>query len=130
LASGTLEEVHDVEFDEKEGSQSEAQNLDDVRDQLANAMKNMDVGDIRPRQVDDDNGDIHMINKEVQIDSNQANNSGSHDDDQNQNQASGSNQLPILQPTSIARDHPLDQVIGGIKSGVQTRSRLASFCEH
>ena len=65
LASGTLEEVHDVEFDETEGSQSEAQNLDDVRgDQLANAMKNTDVGDIRPVQVDDDN-DIHMINQEV-----------------------------------------------------------------
>ena len=130
LASGTLEEVHDVEFDETEGSQNEAQNLDDVRgDQLENAMKNMDVGDIRPMQVDDDN-DIHMINQEVQIDTNQASTSGSHDDDQNQNQASGSNQLPILQPTSIARDHPLDQVIGGIQSGVQTRSRLASFCEH
>ena len=130
LESGTLEEVHDVEFDETEGSQNEAQNLDDVRgDQLANAMKNMDVGDIRPSQVDDD-GDIHMINQEVQIDTNQASTSGSHDDDQNQNQASGSNQLPILQPTSIARDHPLDQVIGGIQSGVQTRSRLASFCEH
>ena len=131
LASGTLEEVHDVEFDETEGSQNEAQNLDDVRgDQLANAMKNMDVGDIRPRQVDDDNGDIHMINQEVQIDSNQDSTSGSHDDDQNQSQASGSNQLPILQPTSIARDHPLDQVIGSIQSGVQTKSRLASFCEH
>jgi len=66
----------------------------------------------------------------VQIDTNQASSSGSHNDDQNQSQASGSNQLPILQPTSIARDHPLDQVIGGIQSGVQTRSRLASYCEH
>ena len=130
MASGTLEEVYDVEFDETEGSQNEAKNLDDVRgDQLANAMKNMDVGDIRPRQVDDDN-DTHMINQEVQIDTNQASTSGSHDDDQNQNQASGDNQLPILQPTSIVRDHPLDQVIGGIQSGVQIRSRLASFCEH
>ena len=52
-------------------------------DQLANAMKNMDVGDIRPRQVNDDN-DIHMINQEVEIDTNQASTSGSHDDDQNQ----------------------------------------------
>jgi len=120
LASGTLEEVHDVEFDETKGSQNEAQNLDDVRgDQLANAIKNMDVGGIRPRQVDDDNGDIHMINQEVQIDSNQASTSGSHDDDQNQSQASESNQLPILQPTSIARDHPLDQFIGGIQNGVK-----------
>jgi len=130
LASGTLEEVHDVEFDETEGCQNEAQNLDDVRgDPLANAMKNKDVGDIRPSQVDDDSN-IHMINQEVQNDTNQASTSGSHDDDRNQSQASGSNQLPILQPTSIARDHPLDQVIGGIQSGVQTRSRLASFCEH
>jgi len=84
LASGTLKEVHDVEFDETEGSQNEAQNLDDVRgDQLANAMKNMDVGDIRLRQVKD-NDDIPMIYQEVQIDTNQASSSGSHDDDQGQ----------------------------------------------
>jgi hypothetical protein len=57
-----LEEVHDVEFDETQGSQNKAQNLDDVRgDQLAKAMKNMYIGDIRARQVDDDD-DIHVIN--------------------------------------------------------------------
>ena len=66
-----------------------------------------------------------MINQEVQIDTNQANTSGSHDDDQNQNEASESNQLPILQPTSVARDHPLDQVIGGIQSGVQTKIKAS-----
>jgi len=52
LASGTLEEVHDVEFDETNGFQEEDDNLDDVRGtQLVNAIKNMDVGDIRPREV-------------------------------------------------------------------------------
>jgi hypothetical protein len=52
LASGTLEEVRDVEFDETNGSQEEDENLDDVRGtQLANAMKKMDIGDIRPREV-------------------------------------------------------------------------------
>lgn len=52
LASGTLEEVHDVEFDETNGSQDEYENLDDVRGtQLADAMKNMDIGDIRQKQV-------------------------------------------------------------------------------
>jgi hypothetical protein len=45
-------------------------------------------------------------------------------------QASASNQVPILQPTNIARDHPLDTIIGDISRGVQTRSRLASFCEN
>ena len=36
----------------------------------------------------------------------------------------------MLQLTNVARDHPLDKIIGGIQSGVQTRSRLASFYEH
>jgi hypothetical protein len=50
LASGTLEKVHDVEFNETNGSQEKDKNLDDVRGtQLANAMTKMDVGDIRPR---------------------------------------------------------------------------------
>ena len=75
IASGPLEDVHDVEFDETNGSQEEDDNLEDVRGtQLANAMKNMDIGDLRPREVNDVEGDIQR--------------------------------------------------------GVQTRSRLASFCEH
>ena len=36
----------------------------------------------------------------------------------------------MLQPTNIARDHPLDTIIEGISRGVQTRTRLASFCDH
>jgi hypothetical protein len=36
----------------------------------------------------------------------------------------------VLQPTNIARDHPLDSIIGDISKGVQTRSRLVLFCEH
>ena len=45
LDSGTLEEVHDVEFNETKGSQEENENLEDVRGiQLLNTMKNMDVG--------------------------------------------------------------------------------------
>jgi hypothetical protein len=58
LTSGTLEEVRDVEYDKTKGSQDEIENLDDVRGiQLSNAMKNMDVGDLRPRQVIDDEDD-------------------------------------------------------------------------
>ena len=75
----------------------------------------------------------------MQDDTNQASTSGSHDNVQDQvassssqpnDQASASNQVPILQPTNIARDYPLDTLIGDISKGVQTRSRLASFCEH
>ena len=58
LASGTLEEVHDVQFDETKGSPDENENLEDVRGiELSNAIKNMDVGELRPRQVNDEEDD-------------------------------------------------------------------------
>jgi hypothetical protein len=130
LTSGTLEEVHDVEFDETKGSQDENENLVDVRGiQLSNAMKNMDVGELRPRQVIDEEDDQVQVlsNSNVQVDTNQASTSGSHDNVQDQvastsslsnEQASASNQVPILQPTNIARDHPLDTIIRDISRGV------------
>ena len=104
-------------------------------------MKNMDIGDIRPREVIDVEDDKNQVlsNSNVQCDTNQASSSGSHDNEEDQvastssqsnDQASASNNIPILQPTNIARDHPLDTIIGDISRGVQTRSRLASFCEH
>jgi hypothetical protein len=58
LVSDTLEEVHDVEFDKTKGSQDENENLEDVRGiQHSNAIKNMDVGELRPRQVIDEEDD-------------------------------------------------------------------------
>jgi hypothetical protein len=87
LASGTLEEVHDVEFDETKGSQDENENLDDVRGiQLSNAMKNMDVGELRPRQVNDEEDDQVQVlsNSNMQVDINQASSSGSYDSVQDQ----------------------------------------------
>jgi hypothetical protein len=75
LASATLEEVHDVEFDETNGFQEKDENLDDVRGtQLANIMKRMNVGDIRPREVIEveDDKDQVLSNSNVQA-------SGSHD---------------------------------------------------
>jgi len=63
----------------------------------------------------------------MQDDTTQASSSGSHDNEQDQvastlsqpnDQASASNQVSILQPTNIARDHPLDTIIGDISRGV------------
>ena len=94
LASGTLEEVHDVEFDETKGFSDENENLDDVRGiQLSNAMNNMNVGELRLRQVIDDEDDQVQVlddeddqvqvlsNSNMQIDTNQASTSGSHDNE-------------------------------------------------
>jgi hypothetical protein len=75
----TLEEVHNVKFDETKGSQDENENLKDVRGiQLSNAMKNMDVGELRPRQVIDEEDDQVQVlsNSNVQVNTNQASTSG------------------------------------------------------
>ena len=94
---------------------------------MVNAMKNMDIGDIRPREVIDIGDDKNQVlsNSNVQA-------SGSHDqvqartsDDKVQDQqqvassssqpsdlSNASNQVQVLQPTNVARDHPLDTIIG------------------
>ena len=58
-ATSLVEETYDVEFDESNGSQGAHENLDDVGDEpLREAMKNIPVGDIKPK---DDEDDIQVI---------------------------------------------------------------------
>jgi hypothetical protein len=55
-----VEETYDVEFDESNGSQGAIENCDDVGDEpLREEMKNMSVGDIKPK---DDEYDTQVIN--------------------------------------------------------------------
>ena len=68
--------------------------------------------------------------KQVQVAHNNEEGQVASTSSQPDDQASASNQVPILQSTNIVRDHPLDTIIGDISRGVQTRSRLASFCKH
>jgi hypothetical protein len=101
--------------------------------QLVDAMKNMDIGDIRPREVIDveDDKDQVITSPNVQASGSQVQDQQvASSSSQPSDQPSTSNNEQVLQPTNIARDHPLDLVVGDIRSGVQTRSRLASFCEH
>jgi hypothetical protein len=59
-APGLIEETYDVEFDESNGSQGAIENCDNVGDEpLREVMKNMPVGDIKPK---DDEDDTQMIN--------------------------------------------------------------------
>jgi hypothetical protein len=94
-------------------------------------MKKMDVDDIRPREVIKvkDDKDLVLSNSNVQA-------SGSHDQNQASSlsqvqdqqmastssqpndQPSASNQVEVLQPTNIVRDHPLDSIISDISRGV------------
>jgi hypothetical protein len=73
-----------VKFDETNGSQEEDENLDNVRGtQLVNAMKNMDIGDIRPKEVIDVEDDKNQVlsNSKVQASgSHYQNQASAHDD--------------------------------------------------
>ena len=97
-------------------------------------MKNMDIGDIRPREVIEVEDEKHQVlsNPNVQVDTSQASSSSqiqnqqvASSSSQPSDQSNASNQVQVLQPTNVARDHPLDSIIGDISRGVQTRSRLA-----
>ena len=58
-ATGLVEETYDVEFDESNGSQGAHENLDDIGNEpLREAMKNILVGDIKPK---DDEDDVQVI---------------------------------------------------------------------
>ena len=93
--------------------------------------------------IDEEDDQVQVFSSSnMQDNTHQASTSGSHDNVQDQvasssskvnqsnEQASASKQVLILQPTNVARDRPLDTIIGYISSGVQTRSTLALFCEH
>jgi hypothetical protein len=105
----------------------------------------MDIGDIRSREVidiqDDKNQVLSNSNVQASGSHNQSQASASDDKVQDQqqvaslssqpsDQSNASNQVQVLQPTNVPRDCPLDFIIGDISRGMQTRSRLASFCEH
>ena len=129
-----------MEFDETNGSQEEDENLDDVRGtQLVNAMKNMDIGDIRPREVIDIEDDKNQVLSNLNVQA-----SGSHDQvqastsndkvqDQQQvassssqpsDQSNASNQVQVLQPINVARDHPLDSIIGDISKRCANKIKI------
>ena len=99
---GIVEEAYDVEFDETNGSHNEQENLDDVRsDCLRNAMKNMSIGDVRPREEDEDKDGPSIsirINPSTSISNNEAQpivQDSSNDDSQVQDQV-GSSSAPSI----------------------------------
>ena len=92
--------------------------------------------------LQDDHSISIRVNPSTSISNDQAQpivQDSSNDDAQVQDQMgsssspSTSTQEPIV-PQRIhhvlAKDHPVDQIMGDISKGVQTRSRIASFCEH
>jgi hypothetical protein len=53
---------------------------------------------------------------------------GAHEEQDKEEEASQIH--PTQVRSTIQRNHPVDQILGDISTGVTTRSRLANFCEH
>jgi hypothetical protein len=141
-ATGVVEETYDVEFDETNGSQGALENLDDVGDEpLREAMKNMSIGAIKPKEDEEEVQNINMpsssnVPHDDEKDERHANEDTLVSHEQARVQAEDvdaprSSQVVDKRNSSLLQAHPQDLIIRSPLQGVITRSqRYASFIEH
>lgn len=126
-SKGFVEEAYDVEFDETNGSHEERENLDDVRNEgLSNGIKTITIGDIKPREENEEDDDpsisirvnppTSITNIQEEHNDQEVDDGIPHDygQDDSHISPSTSTQEPIAQPRishHIAKDHPIDQIV-------------------
>jgi hypothetical protein len=102
-------------------------------------MKTMSIGEIKPMEDDDDSMVVIPSSSTLNEETQQSQHNDEIKDDHVQDisshsippQASTSDfQITSRIHHSIIKDHPPNQTVGDISKGVQTRSCIASFCEH
>jgi hypothetical protein len=113
--------------------------LDDVGNEgLRITMKNMNISDIKSKDEDDDSSPLFQVlpsssntshkNQGSNVERNEESIYQPVNDSSSVSTQDASSQLKIH--NDIAKDHPIDQIVGDINKGVQTQSHLASFYEH
>ncbi|WVZ81078.1 LOW QUALITY PROTEIN: hypothetical protein U9M48_028502 [Paspalum notatum var. saurae] len=141
-ATGLVEETYDVEFDESNGSQGAHVDVVDIDEEpLVEAMKNMPIGDIKPKEDEDE---VQIVN---QPSSSMAPQDGSEQDkilpnedvhvpheqiDEQAQDVDAPVQVPQVAPQrrSHTSGHPKELIIGSPTRGVTTRSRnTAAFVQ-
>jgi hypothetical protein len=102
-------------------------------------MKTMAIGEIKAMEDDDDSVVVIPSSSTLNEETYQSQQNDEIEDDRVQDisshlippQAStGDFQITSRIHHSIIKDHPTNQIVGDISKGVQTHSRIASFCEH
>ncbi|WVZ62805.1 hypothetical protein U9M48_012507 [Paspalum notatum var. saurae] len=142
-ATGMVEETYDVEFDESNGSQGAHVDVVDIDEEpLVEAMKNMPIGHIKPKEDEDE---VQTID---QPSSSMAPQDGSEQDkilpnedvhvpqeqiDEQAQDVGTPVQAPQVAPQrrrQITSGHPKELIIGSPTRGVTTRSRnTAAFVQ-
>jgi hypothetical protein len=141
-------------FDETNGSQVEQVDLDELDDEEAPcvALRNMSIGDVCPKeseepiqaqdqpsssmqaspptQDEDEAQDDEEEDQEDEPPQEDDNDQGgdANDQDKENEQVPRPPHLRVHQASQ--RDHPVNTILGDIRKGVTTRSRVAHFCEH
>ncbi|WVZ58312.1 hypothetical protein U9M48_008593 [Paspalum notatum var. saurae] len=138
-ATGLVEETYDVEFDESNGSQGAHVDVVDIDEEpLVEAMKNMPIGDIKPKEDEDE---VQIVN---QPSSSMAPQDGSeqnkilpnedvHVPQEQINEQAQDVDAPVQAPqrrSQLTSGHPKELIIGSPTRGVTTRSRnTAAFVQ-
>jgi hypothetical protein len=154
--TGCVEVMCDLTFDESNGSQVEQ--VDELcvgkNVPAEKAIRKMAIGEINPQEEDDEDCEIEEtailppaanpgVLREKSEDSGLSGNSREKSGDSGPaaDTSQGSQEIedliqqevsdphPRVQQ-SVQRDHPVDNILGSIRRGVTTRSRLANFYEH
>jgi hypothetical protein len=142
-SSKCVEMSCDVVFDDTKVSRKEQVDLDEIDEEVApsTTLKNMYIGDVCPQeppQLQDQPSSTQAQpptqdkDQEAQDD---ANDQGGVEEEQEKEDEDEEPPLkskvlhPIVHHT-IQRDHLVDKILGDIKNGETTHSRIGNFCEH
>jgi hypothetical protein len=142
--SGCVETTCDAVFDETNGSQVEQYDLDIVDDEEdpCEALQRMTIDDVRSQDPSNqpqetfpnDNTPpakgLDQDNHEEDIEPNDQGQEESNDQRGDEDDGDKGEAPPPRVRQNIERYHPVDNILGDIKKGVTTRSRVAIFCEH
>ena len=137
-----VEETFDVEFDENNGSHGASDNLDDVGGEpLRDAIKNMPVGDIKPKEDDDDVRVIDALSSSHVPQDEDKDVRDAHEDTQVTHEQAVAQaqdvdaphatlQVAARRTSHLLQDHSQDLIIGSPSRCVTTCSKHALFIKH
>jgi hypothetical protein len=145
VTTGCVETMCDAVFDETNGSQKEQVDLNLVDDEEApcDTLQRMAIGDVRlqdpsnqPQETSPNDTTplaqgLDQDNHEEDVEPNdqgqeESNDQGGDEDDGDKEKAPPHPRVH----QNVQRDHSIDNILGGIKKGVTTRSHVGDFWEH
>jgi hypothetical protein len=143
MTSDCVETTCDVVFDKTNGSQKEQVDFDLVDDEEApcDTLQRMAIGHIKPQDPSDQaqgqsfndtsppkQGFDQDKNEDEHLDQVQEerNDQGGNENDRDNGEAPPHPRVRH----NVQRDHPMNNILGDIKKGVTTRSRVVNFCEY